>query len=223
MELGLIIQDNKIVVSSRKVAENYGKRHDAVLRDIRGIIGMVPEAAHNFVEGSYPDQQGQQRPEFVMDRQGFSILVMGFTGEQAKQFTYKYTTAFEQMAAKLATPVIPSPAQALLQAVTLLAEQEKKVQILEHRVNTLDGITIEGTKRQQLNAMIRKYAFDNGFTFSKAWQDFIAAFNLAYRTNLTLRVKNTKAKSTPDYLERVGWLEDALRVADKLLNTVNSA
>lgn len=218
MELGLIIQDNKVVVSSRKVAENYGKEHKHVLRDIRNIIEAVPATGSNFGLGAYKDATGRTLPEYIMDRQGFSMLVMGFTGDEAKQFTYKYTTAFEQMAAKLATPAIPSPAQALLQTVTLLAEQEKKVQALEHRVNTLDGITIEGTKRQQLNAMIRKYAFDNGLTFSRAWQDFFTAFNLAYKMNLTARVRKARAKSTPHYLEKAGLLEDALRVADKLLN-----
>ncbi len=96
-ELGLIIQNDKVVVSSRKVAEVYEKRHDSILRDLRNLIESVPEALHNFVESSYLNEQNREMPEYLMDRQGFSMLVMGFTGEKARRFTYQYTLAFEQM------------------------------------------------------------------------------------------------------------------------------
>lgn len=223
MQLGLIVLDGKVVVGSRRVAANYDKEHKDVLRAIRTILEQVPEAQRNFAQSSYTNEQGREMPEYVMDRQGFSMLVMGFTGEQARRFTYKYTQAFEEMAAQLTAP--RTSLEVLQQTVNQLVEQERllqaqavHIQKLEHRVDSLDGIAIEGDKRQRLNAMVRKYAFDNGYNFSKAWRDFISAFNNAYRVNLTARIRNANSKSTPDYLERAGMLDDALRVADKMLN-----
>lgn len=127
MELGLIVQDSKVVVSSRKVAQTYEKRHDAVLRDIRNVIASVPEALHNFVESSYTNEQNRIMPEYIMDRQGFSMLVTGFNGEKAKRFTYQYTLAFEQMAEHIAKPQIPLTYPEALRLAADLAEENEKL------------------------------------------------------------------------------------------------
>ncbi len=97
-ELGLIVKDSKVVVNSLTVAEKYEKQHAHVMRDIRNIIEAVPEGLSNFGETYYLDSQGKKQPSIDMDRQGFSMLVMGFTGDKARRFTYQYTLAFEQMA-----------------------------------------------------------------------------------------------------------------------------
>lgn len=127
MELGLIIQDSKVVVSSRKVAENYGKEHKNVLRDIRGIIETVPATELNFEPSEYTDLTGRRLPEYIMDRQGFSMLVMGFTGDKARKFTYQYTQAFEKMAAQLVTPQIPRTFPEALRLAANLAEENEKL------------------------------------------------------------------------------------------------
>lgn len=103
MNLGLIIKNDKVVVSSKDVAKNYGKEHSRVLKDIRNLVKQVPQAQVNFALGSYNDNNNQDRPLYEMDRQGFSMLVMGFTGKKAKEFTYKYTLAFEEMAKEMKT------------------------------------------------------------------------------------------------------------------------
>ena len=92
-----------------------------------------------------------------------------------------------------------------------------------HRVDNLDLTNIEGTPRQRLNAMIRKYANLNGITYKTAWQEFTKAYNIAYRTNLKRRKTNEEAVllrrlTMPEYLETSGEIEDAIRVADKMLN-----
>lgn len=96
--LGLIIQDGKVIVSSRDVAEVYKKQHKHVMDKIRNFIEVVPELnGSNFRLVEYIDEKGEKRPEYVMDRQGFSILVNKFTGTEALKFTIKYTEAFEEM------------------------------------------------------------------------------------------------------------------------------
>jgi hypothetical protein len=105
-----------------------------------------------------------------------------------------------------------------------IASTKQKTQTLEHRMNNLDATNIDGTPRQRLNDMVRKYAYDNGLLYPQAWKDFRKGFNTAYRTNIEqkknnyLKKHNVKQLSYPEYLERVGLIEDALRVADKMLN-----
>lgn len=126
---------------------------------------------------------------------------------------------------------VETPTQALLQTVQLLATQEQKLLKLEqemtatkHRVDNLDAVNIKGDKQQRLNAMIRKYALDNGLAFSVAWRHFVQAFNTSYRTNLQLLKTNYPKKvSTPQYLAAADRLDDALRVADKMLNISEGA
>lgn len=105
-----------------------------------------------------------------------------------------------------------------------LAEQQKQLIVLQHRVNNLDAVNATGDRRQLLNKMVQRLAHDRGITFAQAWKHFDEAFNFAYRANLTARrnnyaeAHNMREIARPDYLERVGLLEDAIRVMDKLLN-----
>lgn len=102
-EFGLVVnEEGKIVTSSLKVAEYYGKDHADVLKKIRKFIDLIPELGDgNFSESYYLNDQNKRQPMYIMDRQGFSMLVNKFTGDEATLFTYKYTKAFEQMAEEL--------------------------------------------------------------------------------------------------------------------------
>jgi len=132
-----------------------------------------------------------------------------------------------------------TPTEALLQSVQRMVEQERQIKALEenqskqqeqletvnHRVDTLDAVNVIGDQRQRLNGMVRKYARTQGIPYNKAWGDFVQAFNTAYHTNLTLLKTNYqnefgKQISTPEYLAISCKLEDALRVADKMLNRI---
>jgi uncharacterized protein YukE len=104
-----------------------------------------------------------------------------------------------------------------------LEEAKKQVTAVQHRLDNIDRIDTIGDLRQRLNKMIQKYARQNGIPFNYAWKDFVQAFNTAYRTNLELRRQNYinktgKDVSRPQFLEEIGLLEDAIRVADKMLN-----
>lgn len=85
-----------IVVSSRDVAENFSKEHRHVLESIREILAAEKSAANFFHESSY-DNRGKKYPQYLMNRDGFSLLVMGFTGKEALQWKLKYIEAFNDM------------------------------------------------------------------------------------------------------------------------------
>lgn len=100
------IQNNQVVVSSRQVANSFHKRHDNLLRNINTIISQVGlpkiEETPMFYESSYINEQnGQTYPMYLMNRDGFSLLVMGFTGKRALEWKIKYIEAFNAMEKQL--------------------------------------------------------------------------------------------------------------------------
>lgn len=102
-------------------------------------------------------------------------------------------------------------------------EQAESLRIVNSRMDTLNCVCTEGTKRQKLVAMVQKYAISNGLAFNRGWHDFRQAYNTAFHTNLKnsqnyyCEKQGIKKISTPDFLERKGYLDDVMRIMDKLL------
>lgn len=99
-------QDNKkVVTSTRIVADIFDKRHDHVMRDVRKLIEGIPNFGDTpglFYESSYINSQnGQEYREFLLDRDGYSLLVMGFTGRKALEWKLKFIAAFNAIERKL--------------------------------------------------------------------------------------------------------------------------
>jgi hypothetical protein len=95
------------------------------------------------------------------------------------------------------------------------------------RMDTLNGVCVDGDKQQKLNAMIRKYANTKGIQYATAWKDFVTAFNTAFHANLKALIRHycekneVKKLSVPAYLMTSDKIDDGLLVADKMLNTVH--
>ena len=107
------VHDGRPAVTSREVSRYFNKRHDAVLRDIAAITSNCPESfsAHNFVGASYLDEQAKNRPMYIIHRDGFMLLVMGYTGKKALALKLAYIEAFNRMEAELARrnrPALPA-------------------------------------------------------------------------------------------------------------------
>lgn len=90
------IKNNQVVVSSRQVAEKFGKQHKDVLENIRNIL-VAEFSATKFYQESIHEYRGQRFPEYLMNRDGFTLLAMGFTGKDALQWKMKYIAAFNEM------------------------------------------------------------------------------------------------------------------------------
>lgn len=93
--------DGKLVVTSRRVAEDFEKEHRSVLKsidDIKEQMGVAQNHADLFIETEYQhDQNKQKYREYLITRDGFSLLVMGFTGAKALEWKLKYIEAFNRM------------------------------------------------------------------------------------------------------------------------------
>lgn len=95
---------------SRYVAKMFGKTHQHVLRDIAKITQSKSGLSegfrqYNFVQSSYRDSTGRKLPCYCMTRDGFTMLVMGYTGARAMKFKEAYIKRFNKMEAFIRTLV----------------------------------------------------------------------------------------------------------------------
>lgn len=98
-------ENDQMLVSSLEVAKNFGKNHRDVMRDIRNLKEGAQNCADLFYESTYVHEQNkQQYPMYLMNRDGFTLLAMGFTGKDALEWKLKYIQAFNEMEAKLNNP-----------------------------------------------------------------------------------------------------------------------
>jgi len=91
-------------VSSRVIAEHFEKQHKHIIRDIDEIKTSVQNWANLFTESTYPDSYGREQKEYLLTRDGFSLLAMGFTGKEALTWKLKFIEAFNKMEAALNFP-----------------------------------------------------------------------------------------------------------------------
>ncbi|MDO5346557.1 MAG: Rha family transcriptional regulator [Lachnospiraceae bacterium] len=87
------------VVTSLDIAETFGKQHKDVLESIRGIREAISTAEFSalFYETTYKATNGKNNPMYHMNRDGFTLLVMGYTGEKAMRFKLAYIKQFNAM------------------------------------------------------------------------------------------------------------------------------
>ena len=85
------------VVSRLDVAETFGKDHKNILRDIRQLECSDEFRRLNFEQSEYLNEQNHKQPMYYMTRDGFTILVMGYTGEKAMRFKEAYIKQFNAM------------------------------------------------------------------------------------------------------------------------------
>ena len=110
---------------STQVAEYFGKLHKDVLKATRNLIESAPELnGRNFAPVEIKDAKGELRPAYRMDRKGFVLLSMGFTGEKALKFKIAYIDAFDRMEEELRN----STADKLKAVIPLTPRQQYKIQ-----------------------------------------------------------------------------------------------
>lgn len=121
----LVIMHNKqAVTTSLRVAEVFGKDHKNVIQSIENLAAEK-SAAKFFAEATYYNR-GKQYPMYYMNRDGFTLLAMGFTGKKALQFKISYINAFNSMETQIKTGyAIPG---SYAEALKLAANQAEKIE-----------------------------------------------------------------------------------------------
>ena len=108
-EYGMLADRNYTVrVDSRSIADVFEKQHKHVLRDIEKLTepksGLSEEFIKlNFLPSKYTDPTGRKLPSYLLTRDGFTMLAMGYTGEKAMRFKEQYIKRFNEMEQQILT------------------------------------------------------------------------------------------------------------------------
>jgi phage anti-repressor protein len=199
--------------------------NDWIQRNLLSIGFVEGTDFYSYLSKTY--EGGRPTKEYVLTLDTAKHISMIQRNEIGKRIR-QYFIDFEKKSSQKAPG---STAEFLLQQAQLMVQYEKRINQLEsqaaaahHRIDNFDKLDTIGDLKQRFNRMIRKYAARQGIRFDQAYKNFRQAYNTAYRTNITMRLENYKLKhqisnlSLPEFLERTNSLEDAIRVADKLLN-----
>lgn len=142
----LSTQNGEPVASSRQIAESFGKEHKDVLRAIENIKAQNCALTSMFFETTYTAGTGKAYPMYLMNRDGFTLLAMGFTGKAALEWKLKYIAAFNAMEKQLAQR--PQLSRAELMAQALIAAHDE----LEHKDRQIAELTPKGIFADAVNA-----------------------------------------------------------------------
>ena len=93
----VFLQKRQALTTSLIVAEYFEKRHDHIIRDIESQYGDLPEFGEMFHKATYPDSYGRKQKMYTMNRDGFFMLVCGFTGKKAISVRLTFIKAFNAM------------------------------------------------------------------------------------------------------------------------------
>lgn len=211
-------ENNQAVTTSLMVAEVFEKNHDNVLKVIRKILqeGIVKnDETPMFEETTYVNEQNKQSyPMFFMNRDGFTLLAMGFTGKKAMEFKLEYIKAFNKMEAIIKEQTKPkSQAEMLLEQCKLMVEQEHRLQKVEQRLDKMDEERIENGKllleaevsknkvpeismRNKIRRLVNQYAAATNTPQKDIWHDIIITSTThTISVLIATRRKNRKAVS----------------------------
>lgn len=126
----LTIQDKDVFASSRVVATEFGKLHKHVLDSINQGDFSIEFRQSNFRLAHYKDAQDKPRPYYLMTRDGFSFIVMGFTGKKAAMFKEAFIYAFNEMENRLKNAqksIIPNFDDPIEAAESWIAERKARL------------------------------------------------------------------------------------------------
>ena len=146
--------DGELVVTSRQVAEDFGKRHSEVLRAIEDKIEInaILRSSKYFIESTYIDKANRKSKEYLLTRDGFSFLVMGFTGAKADEWKLKYIEAFNKM-----EQAIKNPYSHLSKEVQAIFALDHKQQQLAVEVKELkEGMPLFNVECKEIQAAVKR-------------------------------------------------------------------
>lgn len=138
----LQVKDGIPVVGSREVSERFGKRHKNVIQTVENLMAENSAVKNTMILSSYVSERGRTEKEYLLTRDGFSLLVMGFTGKEALEWKLKYIDAFNKMEAALTNQnmkVLPSNYKEAL--VQLLEQVEENEQLIAENQKLLPKAT----------------------------------------------------------------------------------
>ena len=207
--------DGELVVTSRQIAVDFEKEHKNIIRDIENLIKEDSSILSNalFIESDYTNSNNRKFKEYLLTRDGFSLLVMGFTGSKALQWKLKYIEAFNKMEQTLREPQKQlTPIEMMELQFKILKEQGQKLDEVEEKVEVLsNSMTIDYGQQEVINRVAKErmvqvlggkdtpaYRELSKKVFSNLWKRYKQVFHVA-------SYKDTAKK---DYEEAIKYIEE---------------
>lgn len=241
-ELVFKSDDNQILTTSLKVAEVFNKDHQHILRDIRTLIESMSSFGEPlmFEESTYTHtQNGQEYPMFVMNRDGFTLLAMGFTGKKALQFKMEYIKAFNEMESALKSQSQPKQmtmAEMFALQANINLEYEKRMQNVESQLKEIERQREESTKallsatlstektpemtmRANIRQLVNNYATAKGIKHNDVWHKVYQQLYYLYHISINAYKKN-KGETKLDLAERNHFLDKIYNVISNMVREI---
>lgn len=235
------IQNRQVVTTSLQVAELFEKQHPHVMRDIENILEGISKIGDTekvlFYKSTYINEQNKQEyPMFYMNRDGFTLLAMGFTGQKAIQFKLAYIQAFNEMERQLTQP---TTAELIAMMAQQGVEQERRLNVVEEKTAQLEVkqdnineiLALNTTEwRKKATTILNKIAVERG-----GFNEYRNVRNESYelleqrgRCKLDIRLTNRKkemalngaSKSKIDKVSKIDVIADDARLTEIYLAVV---
>lgn len=159
----VMLHNGRPATTSLEVAKFFDKPHKNVVRDIRNLIANCPKkfTGLNFELSSYLDNTGRSLPMFIIFKDGFTLLVMGYTGPEAMRFKLAYIEAFNAMEAKI--------------------QKQESLPLPEETPASPGSVSITPSTvedRKPLRALVNVWAHVSAQPFNVCWTQLKVAFQL---------------------------------------------
>ena len=229
----VIMKDQQAVTTSLNVAETFERNHRDVLAAIDDLKeGVAENYADLFWDDSYIHPQNKQSYRMIfMNRDGFTLLAMGFTGKKALEFKLQYINAFNAMEKHIKQQLdisnLSPELQLMANLVNNMAKQELAQKQLNEKVDSISEIVALNTTdwRKEANALINKVVRVTGNTAEAHKEVRSAIFTEVDRragVSLETRLTNKRrrmadegaSKSKRDNLTKVDVISDDKKLVE---------
>ena len=240
--------NDQALTNSLLVAKSFGKEHKHVLDSIRKLVDGCAEISADpmFEETTYVNEQnGQAYPMYLMNRDGFTLLVMDFKGKRAMQFKLEYIKAFNSMEEHIKASQKPKSQLEILQmSINQLVEQEHRLSSVERDVaetkkeiaemkqeriengkllleaEVSENKVPEISMRNKIRRLVNQYAAATNTSQRDIWHDIYNNLYYAYGISIN-SYKDKDCKTKLDIAEKHGFLGKMFDIVSNMVGHVN--
>ena len=237
----LVFNNNgKALTNSLLVAQKFGKEHRNVLDSIRKILDTAENSAVSgmFAESTYVNDKNATLPMFFMNRDGFTLLAMGFTGKKAMQFKIDYIGAFNQMEQTLKNPEPMSELEILARSAQALLDHSKRIDKVEQRLDQIerereengrlllevrlsDNAVPEISLRDQVRQLVNRYTAATNIDQRDVWHKIYD--ELYYKYKISIRSYKKRGRQTNlDIAEEHKFLQQMYDIISNMVRNFES-
>lgn len=233
-------QNGMSLTNSLLVAKKFGKEHKHILDSIRKIMSTAENSAVSsmFAKSTYLNEQNHTQPMIVMNRDGFTLLAMGFTGKQAIQFKVDYINAFNQMEQALKNPAPMSELEILVKSAQTLLEQSKRLDMVEQRLDQMeqereengrlllevrlsDNKVPEMSLRDKIRQLVNRYTAATNIDQRDVWHKIYE--ELYYKYKISIRSYKKYGRQTNlDIAEEHKFLQPMYDIISDMVKNLNT-